>query len=367
MTSFSKHVFGAVLALSVVGCSDASGTDESDIQPENENAAQVSASKTIDVPVTLRGTGKAVLKATVYTNPAATGTGTILSVPGFTATGASYGALTAASFSDSVTGPQVKTIVTLDLPGHGGSTKPTGIKYGELTIEDNAAALVQALQALAGQNVKPGLLVGAGAGGLTIATAQEQLLASGSSLAKLGVANVLLYAPVPSAGRPWTAQPTPATINDYIKTSDADGAVYTITDEYWNRQAFLNKAGTRVASAPTPAQITAGGFNAPEPVALVSQLTGINDPVKGAPIPRPTVRAGAFNRTANGTGAIVVGFAEGIQVNSADVSDFYTHLSGDATKAAFVELTGPDAVSAAFLTAPKALVEATHKFFAPAK
>jgi hypothetical protein len=141
--------------------------------------------------------------------------------------------------------------------------------------------------------------------------------------------------------------------------------VYAVPAEIWNRAGFLNKAGTRAATAPTAAQVTADGYNAPEPVALVSQLTGINDPVKGAPIPRPTVRAGAFDRAANGTTLIVLGFSEAIQVSSADVADFYAHLSNNTTKAAFVEVVAPDAVSSAFITNPKAVIEATHKFFAP--
>ena len=354
--TLSKHVFGAVLALSVIGCADATGFEDS--EPQSEHAAQLAVSSTVDVPVTLRGSAKATLKASVYVNPNATGVATILSVPGFTATGKVYENLNAALFADTVTGPLTKQAITLDLPGHGASTKPTGIKYGDLTIEDNAEALVQSVQQL-----KPQLLVGYGSGALTIAVAQEQLLKSGSSLAKLGVTSALLYAPVPSAGRPWTTPPTPATISNFISTNDVDGAIYTITPDLWNRQGFTNKAGTGGIGAPTAAEVTAKGLLAVEPVALVSQLTGITDPSKGAVVPRPTVSAGAF-AAANGTRLIVLGFSEATQVTSADAADFYVHLTGDASKAGFVEVTGADAVGNAFYTNPKAVLAATTKFFA---
>lgn len=332
---------------------------------EAEHAAQLAASSTVDVPVKLRGTAAATLKATVYVNPKAGGTSTILSVPGFTATGKFYGPLTTALFADTVTGQTVKQVVTLDLPGHGDSTRAAGIKYGDLTIDDYADALVQSIQVLSGKGLGPVLVVGAGAGGLTIAAAQEQLLKAGSSLSKLGVRSALLYAPVPSAGRPWTMQPVNPQINSYIQTTPADGAVYTVPLDIWNRQGFTNKAGTKLASSPTADQVTAGGFAASEPVAVVSQLTGINDPAKGAPTPRPTVRAGAFSAE-NGTNLIVLGFSEAIQVPTADVADFYVHLTGDAAKARFAEVVGPEAVSNAYFTIPKAVIEATYKFFVPA-
>jgi pimeloyl-ACP methyl ester carboxylesterase len=362
MTSFSKHAFGAVLALSVVACGQEGSAFESEIG--SEVAAQISASSTVDVPVTLRGTAKATLKATVYKNPTGGGRATVLSVPGFTATAKSLEKLTAATFANATTGLTVKQVITVDLPGHAGSTKPTGIKYGELTVEDNATAIVQTIEALAAQGNGPQVLFGYGASGLAIATAQEQLLKAGSSLAKLGVTSALLYVPVPSAGRPWTQTAASATLGQYITTTDADGAVYKITDALWNRSGFTNKAGTGGVGAPTAEEVAANGYNTIEPAALVSQLTGVNDPTKGAPVPRPEVRAGAF-AAANGTNLIVVGFSEGIQVTSADAADFYVHLTGDASKARFTEVVDPLAVSSAFITIPDKAIAATTKFFAP--
>jgi len=290
MLFFSKRAFSAALALSVVGCADANDSAETESQPAY--AAQAVSSKTIDIPVTVHG-GKATTQALVYANAAATGTGTILSVPGFNATGKIFANLTQALFADPATGPGVKQVITVDFPGHGGAAKPTGAKFGDLTIEDNAAALVQSLQALSAQSLSPGLIVGYGAGGLTVAVAQEQLLASGSSLAKLGVKSVLLYAPTPSADSPWTMQPLAATINDFVKTSPADGAVYSVPDANWNRAAFTNKAGTVLANAPTGAQVTAGGYSAPEPAAVLSQLRVTSRPAA----PRSRVRTSALARS----------------------------------------------------------------------
>lgn len=362
MTSFSKHAFGAVLALSVVGCGNDGGASELEVR--SEVAAQVSASSTVDVPVTLRGTGKATLKAAVYTNPTAGGQATILSVPGFTATTKALEKLAAATFANTTTGPTVKQVIAVDLPGHAASSKPTGIKYGELTVEDNAEAIVQTIQVLAAQGKGPQLVFGYGASALAIATAQEQLLKAGSSLSKLGVRTALLYVPVPSAGRPWTQTAASATLGQYITTTDADGAIYKIPDELWNRSGFTNKAGTGGIGAPTAAEVAANGYNTIEPAALVSQLTGVNDPTKGAPVPRPEVRAGAF-APANGTNLIVVGFSEAVQVTSADSADFYVHLTGDAAKTGFTEVVDPLAVSSAFFTIPEKAIAATVKYFAP--
>lgn len=364
MTSFSKQIVGAVLALSVVGCGDEGSASGTDAQPEV--AAQVSASSSIDVPVTVHGSGKATLKANVYKNPSGAGQATILSVPGFTATSKALEKLAAATFANPAVGPTVKQIITVDLPGHGGSTKPTGVKYGELTVEDYGDAIVQTIKALAAQNNGPQLVFGYGASGLAIASAQEQLLKAGSSLSKIGVSTALLYAPVPSAGRPWTQTAVSATLNQYVTTTDADGAVYKITDELWNRSAFTNKAGTGGQGAPTAAEVAANGYNATEPGAVLSQMTTTADPSKGAIVPRPEVRAGAFG-AANGTQLIVVGFSEAIQVNSADSADFYVHLTGDAAKAKFTEVVDPLAVSGAFFTIPDKTIAATVKFFAPAK
>ncbi|MET0341131.1 MAG: hypothetical protein ABW252_09015 [Polyangiales bacterium] len=312
--------------------------------------------------MTLRGTGKATLKATIYKNPTAGGQATILSVPGFTASGKSLEKLAAATFANTATGPTVKQVIAVDLPGHGASTKPTGVKYGDLTVEDYADAVTQTIQALAAQGNGPQLVFGYGSSGLAIAVAQDKLLKSGSSLSKLGVRSALLYAPVPSAGQAWTAPATPATITTFVTSSDADGSVFKVTDDLWNRQGFTNKAGTGGVGAPTAAEVTAGGFNAAEPLAVVSQLTGINGPA-GAPVARPAVAAGIFG-AANGTQLIVVGFSEGIQVTSADAKAFYAYLSGDAAGAKFTEVVDPLAVSSAFYTIPEKVVAATTKFFA---
>jgi len=361
MTSFSKHVFGAVLALSVVGCGEEGSASESDLQPEV--AAQVAASSTVDIPVTLRGTGKATLKASVYKNPTVGGAATILSVPGFTATTKSLEKLAAATFANTATGPAVKQIIAVDLPGHGASTKTTGVKFGDLTIEDYADAITQSIQALSAAGNGPQLVFGLGSSGLAIAVAQDKLLKSGSSLAKLGVTSAVLYVPVPSAGQPWTTPATPATISTFITKTDADGSTFKVTDELWSRQGFTNKAGTGGIGAPAAAEITSKGYNAVEPLGVVSQLTGIAGPA-GTPVARPTVAANAF-ATANGTNLIVVGFSESIQVTTADASAFYVYLTGDSAKGKFAEVVDPLAVTNAFFTIPEKVIASTTKFFAP--
>src|SRR5262245_28126285 len=99
MRSFSSKA-GALLALLMFGCAADEGADLG--YEEVAHAAQAQATSTLEIPVTIRGTGKATLRNTVWTNPkpSATAAATILSVPGLSATGKVFGPLNDALFAD---------------------------------------------------------------------------------------------------------------------------------------------------------------------------------------------------------------------------------------------------------------------------
>lgn len=366
MPSLSKTAALALFAFSMFGC--AAEGDALDVGQETTSLSQIAQTSALSLPVTVRGTGKATLSGTIYTNPKATGTATLLSVHGLSGTSKVWAPINEALFADAKLGGPVKQIFALDLPGHGDSTIPTGlpagVKFGDLTIEDNADIIVQAIRALAAQGNGPTLVVGHGAGALAIAAAQEKLLAEGTNLGALGVRRVLFYAPLPPTGRPWTQPATAAASNlaQYLKSDDTLGTTYALPADAWARQGFTLPNGELVAGAPTAAQVTALGYSAIEPVSTLLQITEAPNPTTGAVIKRPTVRAGAF-AAANGTNAVIVSFSQNVSVPAADVKDLYQYLTGDATFASYVALDTPDAVSNAFITNPVAVVQSTAKFF----
>ena len=368
MSFFSRYRIATFLCVAAMGCSAADeGTESGEQEQEPTRAhdlapAPALTSTSVDLPITVRGTGAATLRANVFANPAApaTASATILSIPGLGATAKVFDPLTAALFADPALGAAVKQVVTIDPVGHGASSVPTGlpegVTYGDLTIEDGVDAIVQALRGLAAQGYGPQLIVSAGLGGLEVAAAQERLLAEGSSLAQIGVRSVLLYAPVPSSGRPWTLPATAATISQYYADDAARGRVYALAPEVWARSGFTTSAGTVVADGPSAAQVTELGLSAPEPVAVVEQL------FETGTVLRPIVRAGAF-AAENGTRLIAVGLSENTSVQPPDVADFYAHLTGDTTGARYVAITAPDAVANYFITQPALTLQATRAHF----
>ncbi|MET0344260.1 MAG: alpha/beta fold hydrolase [Polyangiales bacterium] len=362
MSSFSTKA-GALLALFVLGCGAADGASESSDEPSSVVLAQQAAS-TIDIPVTVKGTGSATLKNRVYPNPTATETSTttVIAVPSSAASGRVFEPLTAALLADAELSPLVKQAVILDLPGHGESTLPTGVKYGDVNIDDNVDIVIQALEHLSKQGATPSLLVGHGTGALYIASAQQKLLAKGSSLSKLGVRIALFYSPVPSHGRPWTQPPQDPAVNSYFKTDEAQGTTYNQPAEAWVKAGFTSRSGVLAAGAPSAADVTAKGFIAPEPLATILQLTETAPATGGVVTNRPSVDAGIFAGT-NRTVLITVAFSESASVAPTEVADFYQHLTGDATQKNYVTVDGADAVGSAHISAPAKVLEATRKFF----
>jgi pimeloyl-ACP methyl ester carboxylesterase len=366
MSAFSTRA-GAFLALFVVGCGAADDAADRGYE-EPAHASQIQTSSTLDIPVTVRGTGTATLKNNVYSNPSASASAstTILSVPGLGATGRVFEPLTQALLADAALRANVKQAITLDLPGHGQSTLPAGlpagIKYGDLTLDDHVDIVVQTIEALQKQGSAPALVVSHGVGALYVAAAQQKLLDRGSSLSKLGVRRVLFYAPVPSHGRPWTQPAQEANVNSFFASDATAGTTYKLTPEAWTRQNFTTRAGTLAPTAPAAADLATKGWIASEPLGAVLQLTETAPPAGGAVVNRPTVNAGVF-AAANGTQLITVAFAENNAVSAADVTSFHQHLSGDTANANLVTVEGPDAVSSAFITSPGKVLESTRKFF----
>jgi pimeloyl-ACP methyl ester carboxylesterase len=258
---------------------------------------------------------------------------------------------------------QIGRIVAIDLVGRGESTPPTGLpegkKFGELTIEDNVSTVIQAIGALRERGYAPKLLMGHSMGGLAVVSVQEALTAQGSSLAKLGIEQAILIAPVPPHARPWMMGPS-ADLSPFIKQSDALGSYLELSPEAWIAQAYSTTAGTLASNAPTPQQASDLGYVAIEPLVTVLQLVESPIPLPDGSmlsVPRPSVRQGAFNPE-HGTELTLLGFSQDILVPFSTLGDLYTYLTGQPEATGYRAVTAPDAVHNAFVSNPSLVVQA---------
>jgi len=301
--------------------------------------------------VDLRG-GTTKICADIHVNPKAPRSGnTILTVHGLTETAAAWQPLTRAIFADRLLGSKVRRVIAIDLPGHGDSPMPRdlpGTLFGDLTIDDNVSVLIQSIQALNAVGLSSRTIIGHSMGGLEIQGAQGVLLASGSSLAKLGIRRALLLAPVPAGGQQFT-QPPPADLSPFLIFDPALGTFLLFPPEFAPMAGgFTRPDGTLAAGTPSPDVIAA--FNGPEPLTTLLQLTDQLLP----DLPRPTVPRGGF-ALRNGTRLSVVSFSQDVLVSPDDLDDLYTFLIG-RRGLLFRAVDTPTAVHSMFIVDPEGLL-----------
>src|SRR6185437_4932906 len=93
-------------------------------------------------------------------------------------------------------GERACRFISIDLPGHGESSLPTGTLFGDLSLEDYSAAVLGTLDRLADQGIKTTTLVGHSMGGAVVLLTQQSLVSNGSSLRDAyGVKHAVLLAP----------------------------------------------------------------------------------------------------------------------------------------------------------------------------
>ena len=311
-------------------------------------SASASAQQSIELNVAVTG-GIAPVSVTVHENPRAAFFGaTVLAVHGFTETAASWEPLAEALFSHPATRYRVKRVLALDLPGHGRSPIPTLASnlFGNLTIYDNVAVVIQVIDLLRAQGLGPRVLMGHSMGGLAIAAAQEQLLSSGSSLAKHGVHRAILIAPVPVANiEEWSASTDPLP-PEYLRD---DNGVYIVLDE---NAARFGGGFTTLAGAVTPAAFSLdfSDLIGAEPLVTAGQLVG-----SIPELPRPSARAGAF-ALRHGTLLTVIAFSEDVLTPAALQPANYQHLLG-RRGLLYHEVVAPDAVHSMHISNPEGMLE----------
>jgi pimeloyl-ACP methyl ester carboxylesterase len=321
-------------------------------------AGAAQAQQTIQFNVAVTG-GSAPVKVTVHENPEAPAwAATVLAVHGFTETAAMWTPLKSALFAHPATKHRVKRVIALDLPGHGLSPIPTlasGL-FGNLTIYDNVAVVIQVVDQLRAQGIGPRVLMGHSMGGLAVQAAQEQLLSQGSSLASHGVLRAILLAPVPVANiTAWT----PAAGSLPQQYYRFDNGTYIVLDA---PGALFGGGFSTLASTPTAPVITPAAFTldlsnqiGAEPSVTAAQLVGAIPT-----LPRPSARQGAF-ALRNGTLLTLIGFSQDILTPAALQPALYEHLLG-RSGFMYEEIVAPDAVHSMVITNPQGILDQLFDF-----
>jgi pimeloyl-ACP methyl ester carboxylesterase len=280
----------------------------------------------------------------------------LFAVHGFAHTSAAWGPLAEALFAaEPGAAGVVCRVAAVDLPGRGGSSLPTGILYGDLLLADFVTALAGTLDGLEVAGVHPNTIVGHSQGGLLLQMLQQRLLDGGASLLpRYGIHRALLLASAPPAGMPWDfvdSGTAGAILGQLIVFDPVLGFVASVPDALFPFLFFTDTNGDLAAAAPTPAEVAAGGLNAPEPLLAALNLVG------APPLAREEIDTGIF-ALANGTWLSMVSYQEDVLIRPAENAVLYQHLTGQEPGRDFVEVTGPETVHDLQLSAPQLILDA---------
>jgi len=261
---------------------------------------------------------------------------TVLAVHGAAATASALERLGHALFDR----PQQKPVcnfVSVDLPGHGGSSLPQGALFGELTIQDYAAAVLGTLERLDDRHIRPTTLIGHSMGGLVLQVAQQELVDSGSSLRDaFGVKRVTLLAPAMPAGLTCAYCDDPSSagaLGQFVSVSPTLGPVVQVPDYVWPFLSFMALEGFFAPSTPSPQEVAANAYNSAESLTALGQLFGAH----------PEVDADVFAKHFR-TKLEIVSFEHDVVVRPIEAEALYEHLTGRDALAGFSVVVGADAV-----------------------
>jgi pimeloyl-ACP methyl ester carboxylesterase len=309
--------------------------------------------------VDLGSAGTANLSASVLTREGPPQSGdTVLVVPGFAQTAASFEALGRALFRDEF-GHKVSRVVVLDLPGHGASGYASVTPFGFLMTTDYVTAVLKSIEALHTLNIRPTVLIGHSLGGEIVQLAQQRLIGQGSSLAaRFGIRGVVLLAPAIPAPVPWLFADSGAAgaiLAPYVRFDPVLGPVVDFPPPVWIFVFYATPAGAIPAGAPTPGEAVANGFISLESATLGLEITGL------PPFPqRPPVDPGLFG-PASGTVAGVVAMGQDTLFLPDEERALYSFLTNDSHMKLFFFVGGPDAVHNLYTFDPQPLLHPIKK------
>ncbi len=280
---------------------------------------------------------------------------TFFAVHGFAHTAATWQPFVESLFDHNPTGPVVCRVAAMNFPGRGGSSLPTGILYSELTLDDHVTALLDTLDALRQQDVRPRGLIGHSQGGLLIQMAQQQLIDAGTSLRRqLTIRDVILFASATPRQIPWdflNNGNADAVISQFLTNDPIMGQVIDIPDAAFPGLFYSDLNGDVASGAPTPAQVAALGYNAPAPLSAMLQLVG------EAPFSRPSVDAGSF-APRRGTRLSMATYDQDVLFRPNESAQLYRHLTGDSNRRRLKLVNGPETVHDLHISDPQGLLDA---------
>jgi pimeloyl-ACP methyl ester carboxylesterase len=344
--------YGALVVL-LAACDDAPVAPT--LQSSGTGAAQArSRDFSVSLPdVALQPGVTADLVARVYVDergPACDSRGTVLALYGFAHTAATWAPLAEELFSP---GPNpVCRVIALDLPGHGASGLPDVLPFAFVTLDDYARVLDGALGQLAALGLRSRGIVAHSQGGMIVQIVQQQLVTAGSSLRSAhGIDAVVLLAPTMPDGMSWGFVESGQAGQLLAAFLSPDQTHFAIPDAVWPTLFFSRLSdNTLVPGAPTPAVVTARGYNAPEALLSALQLVG------APPFPsRPVIDAGIF-APSRGTLLSIVAFDEDQILRPVEASALYDRLAGPVALRAFFTVSGPESVHDMFVSHPAAML-----------
>jgi len=261
---------------------------------------------------------------------------TVFAVTGWGHSAATWDQYAEALFTDPHTRAEISQVVAVDLPGHGQSSLPTGIPFGELLLDDYVAAIVATLDGIEGVGIYPSEIVGHSQGGLLIQMLQEQLVQGGSSLfEEYGISRAVLLAAALPAPLEWhfLDMSWPYFLAFLVPADPVLGWHFDVPAWMWPYFFFINLDQVPSPDAPTPEEIETRGYRAPAPLFAAMQMGGLVDPVPGYPepqpyFPRPEVSPGIFGLQ-SGTLLHVVTYVDDPGVFPSDGMALFDYLVGD--------------------------------------
>ncbi len=319
------------------------------------------ADQNVSFHVQLRPHVFADVVSTVATNPSfPTGGMTVLTVHGFAHTGSTFGNLTQAIFNSPQYGSSVSNVVSVNLPGHGLSSGPIPqdggqLKYGELSIEDYATAVMETIRRLDALQLRPQVVIAHSMGALVMTVAQQALISRQQSLGvNFGVHKVVLMNAVSPSPAPFFLADSgvgPVLVAPFVLSDPVKGLYVHIPVPNWLGFFFTDHFGNFVPGTPSPQEAVSRGYISDEPFQAGAQV------VAAADRQRPTVSEGIFLPSLQ-TSVVVVSTQEDILTVPSELQTLYSFLTDDENLSGFRFISGADAVHDTYISNPNALLNA---------